>query len=121
MASLYDTMYADYVREREGTETLFSASGFIAYWENKDNIYISDIYVMPHARKTGEGRRLADQVAQIAVRTGRRYLTSQCDRRSYTFEEALAAQKAYGFEVFEETGPMVHLKKDLRDWKVING
>lgn len=108
------------MKERLGMETIFSDSGFITYWVRGDNVFISDLYVMPHRRRSREAWKLADKVAQVAIAKGKQYLTSRCDLNTATSLAAYEAQRAYGFTKIREEGTVVDLVKDLKAWKAVS-
>lgn len=67
-------MYADYIKETLGDETLIREEGFATYRFLDDNgvpaVYVIDIYVRPDFRKTMIASQMADEIIEIAKAKG---------------------------------------------------
>ena len=70
------SLYADYLKEREGLETIESAAGdgFLTYTVTEEYLYIVDIYTKPEARRTGAATKLEAMAAAVARSCGLSHL-----------------------------------------------
>jgi ribosomal protein S18 acetylase RimI-like enzyme len=64
------SLYAQYLAERCGFSVLEAEEGFAAYSITGTTAYITDIYVIPSARRLGVASRLADKVCADAKERG---------------------------------------------------
>jgi len=64
-------MYADYLKEREGMETVTHEHGFATYNKMDDgSFYICDIYVKPDHRRSGAATELEAEIIKRAKSAG---------------------------------------------------
>lgn len=64
------SLYAHYMKEREGAEVLEKPWGFATYKVSTDHIYLVDLYIIPSERKSGKGQELELEVANIGRTLG---------------------------------------------------
>ena len=64
------SLYAEYVKEREGYETLETGISFATYRVSGSEIYIRDIFVSRDFRDVDVGRRFIDDVVKIGKDSG---------------------------------------------------
>lgn len=107
------SVYAEYLKEREGKEVVENDNGFLSYRIFNDYVYIVDIYVVPEKRKTGLAKFWADQVCEIAKAKGAKTLVGSVDVRANGATESLKVLLAYGMRVDSIDGQMIYFKKDL--------
>src|ERR1041385_5104646 len=93
------SLYAKYVREREGSSVYEEPDGFIEYRLEGQFMRIESIYVEPHLRKQGKARELCDRIADLAREWGATHLWAQVVLASKCANESLKAVLAYGFTV----------------------
>lgn len=60
------SLFADYIKEREGTEIIEADEGFATYQFYGKICYIKDIYIVPKARQKDLASKMADRIADIA-------------------------------------------------------
>jgi len=90
------SLYSQYIKEREGLEILEVENGFISY-RIKDNwIYISDIFVNKDHRRTKLATELADSIIDKAINQGITKLYCQVDLKALNWEDSSNFIKAYG-------------------------
>lgn len=75
--------------------------------------YLEEIYVVPEKRKTGEGRKIADTVCEIAKESGRNILIGSVNQQAKTKDDSMKAFLAYGMKLEQNEGDMVYLKKEI--------
>lgn len=93
------SLYARYVKEREGFDTVESPHGFLTYRVEGKACYIRDLYVLPDSREGGVASSLADQAEEAAKAAGCTHLTGTIDLRTNGHERSLRVLLAYGFEL----------------------
>lgn len=107
------SLYPDYLKEREGIETLERELGFATYKIRSHDCYIIDIYVVPEARKSGLASQMADEIAAIGRSHGLKVLTGSVDTRD---KEAVRNEKvllAYGMRKAHQEDHMIYFYKEL--------
>ena len=108
------SLYAKYVKEREGNEVIETPWGFIEYYISLPFLKIEAIYVLPDFRKSHLGSKLADMVASIGRKAGATHMMAQVQRNTLNWQESLAAVKGYGFKVQSDRNNTIMLIKSLR-------
>lgn len=92
-------LLANYIKEREGYDSLITDEGFASYKLMGSECYIKDIYVHPDYRKKHVASQLADEIARIAKNAGCRTLVGSV---STDMGDPTASTKillAYGFTI----------------------
>jgi predicted GNAT family acetyltransferase len=107
------SIYADYIREREGFSTIEVENGFATYRVQGEEIYLRDIYVQPSARKGGLASRMADQVAEAGREAGCSRMVGTCCPSTNGSTESMAAMLAYGFKLHSASNDLIVIVKEL--------
>lgn len=106
------SLYADYVWEREGFETIEDEYGFATFKVDGEGCYIRDIFVSKTMRCTAHASGYADQIAGKARERGCTYLTgsvfADCDGTA-----SLKVLLAYGFKLSHALDDMIYFRKEL--------
>lgn len=109
------SLYAEYVKEREGKETIENDTGFITYLDLKPSktIYLSDMYIKPEFRKTGAARSLYNEL--LAVLQEKKYNTmiSSYDMDTNNWEHTEKMLENEGFKKAHKYGTLMYLIKDF--------
>ncbi len=112
-------MYSAYLRERENKEILQSDKGFAIYGYNCvpgldfPHCYIQEIYCKAEHRKSGEARRLADQISEQAKASGFKIIVGSVDGNAKGSHESLLVLIAYGMKLFTISGTLAWFSKEL--------
>jgi GNAT superfamily N-acetyltransferase len=110
------SLYADYVRERLGWETIEVESGFITYAIRPPNASVEEFYVDPTQRGTSLAKRLVDQVVIRAREAGAKYLWSAVVPGTAGADSAMLLNLKYGFKLHSTTvDGRVQLVMNLED------
>lgn len=107
------SMYADYLKEREGLEVLETELGFVAYKFRPLDCYIQDIYVVPTHRKAGVAASLADRVVEVAKFKGYHILTGSVDQRAQGSDDSAKVLIAYGMQPYTVENSVVYYYKEI--------
>jgi len=107
------SLYADYIKQREGKEIVETDIGFATYTIVKDGMYIEDIFVSSDHRHSGEAARMADQIADIAREKGLKKLFGSVVPTANHSTTSLKVLIAYGFRLSSSTNNFILLEKDL--------
>lgn len=107
------SLYKQYLKEREGLETLELEHGFATYKLRGPDCYIVDIYVVPEMRKHGIAAFIADQIADIAKSHGYRMLTGSVDNRANGAKASHKVLQAYGMRPYLKDEFMTYYAKEL--------
>jgi len=106
------SLYAQYVLEREGFETIENDYGFATFKIEEDECYIRDIFVKKEHREKSIASELADFIMDRARTAGCRYLTGSV----FADEDGTPSLKvllAYGFSLSNVEGDMIYFKKEI--------
>lgn len=107
------SLWADYVFERDGTECVEDAHGFMTFKIQGEECYIEDAFIVPSQREKGFGSELLSAIEKRAKEAGCKYLTSRI-RPSETFATvSMRAQLARGFKIFASFENRIVMIKEL--------
>lgn len=109
------SLYAQYIKEREGFETLEVEHGFATYKQvEKDMVYLRDIFVEDTFRQNGLASELSRQVAEIAKGLGCNKLTgSICVSDDIGVTISMKALLGDRFKYSHAHGTMLYFVKDI--------
>lgn len=105
--------YSEYVKEREGFETLEISAGFATYLIQGQECYIRDIYVKPELRKDNVASLMADKISLIAKEKGCRYLLGTVSPVAKGATESLKVLVNYGFKILKSDTQLIYFVKEL--------
>jgi len=108
-------MYAEYLKEREGIETLQSDDGFMTYTMTEDALYIVDVYIKPEARRTGAATALEAKAIAIAKEAGRKHLMGSVSFGVAGVDASLKmmVRSGYSFLSFNAEKQIVYFSKEI--------
>lgn len=108
-------MYKDYIKEREGKDTLETEYGFIIYELTENDLFIGDIYVKPEFRKQNIGKTLIDTVESYAKTLNVKIAYAMVDTRALNFNNSLSFALSIGYTINKITdNRLIFLKKELK-------
>lgn len=107
------SLYAQYVLEREGLETLENEKGFLTYKIENDYLFISDIFVTESARKENIATKMADEIVEKAVKLGIKYMYSHVDTRAKNWKESVKFIKKYGCIPIKLENTLIYFQKEI--------
>lgn len=92
-------LLANYLKEREGYDSLITDEGFAVYKIMTNECYIKDIYVHPDFRKGKVASDLADTIANIAKQHGCTVLVGSVSTDCGDPTASTKVLLAYGFTI----------------------
>lgn len=92
-------MYADYVKERFGHETIVSTHGFIVYSTKGQDCFIHELHIDKASRRSGHGHGMGDLVLAIAKERGCGKIWATVIPSSHTATEAMQTHLAWGMKI----------------------
>jgi ribosomal protein S18 acetylase RimI-like enzyme len=107
------SLYASYLKEREGLDVLETYQGFVTYKFRGPDCYIQDVYVLPEFRMYGVASFMADQVAELAKRAGIRILTGSVDANANGADASDKVLRAYGMKPYAKEGFVTYYSKEI--------
>jgi ribosomal protein S18 acetylase RimI-like enzyme len=107
------SLYAQYIKEREGKETIETDKGFATYTYVPEGCYIQDIYVHPDHRKEHVCFNLADQIVEIAKEKGCKKLFGTVCPSANGSTTSLKVLLAYGFKLESSGNNLIVMVKEI--------
>lgn len=106
------SLYADYIKEREGREVIENSIGFVAFKIIDNECYLADMYIVPDSRRGLAVKHFIDQLAKEASGRGCEYITARLHDNDPNRNRTLRAALKLDFNIFRsETGCIVIAKK----------
>lgn len=106
-------MYLDYVKEREGFETLETEHGFAIFKIKGEECYIKEIYVKKEFRKEKRASSMADKIAAEAKAEGCKILSGSVSLECGDPTASIQVLLAYGFKVYQFHSNLLWFVKHL--------
>ncbi len=107
------SLYADYIKEREGKHIIEDEDGFATYLFGDGYVYIVDIYVTKESRHKGVGQAYAEKIAEIAKEKGFNKLLGTVDPLTNGSTYNVYAFIKYGFKISSCDGTLIYLTKEI--------
>ncbi len=104
---------ANYLKERQGVDSIIRDEGFATYKINGEECYIVDIWTAPDYRKRGVAAEMADDIARIAIAQGCKYLTGSIDVTTNGAHDSMLVLLAYGFRLHSAVNYGLFFRKSL--------
>lgn len=106
-------MWDQYIKEREGFETIKNDKGFVVYKIFGEECYIRDIFVVKEFRRTNVATELADEVMKVAKDAGCSKLTGTIVPHLPGSTGSMFGLMSYGFKLHSVNGDTVILSKEI--------
>jgi len=107
------SLYAQYVKEREGASILERDWGFAVYIMQADHVYLQDIFVIEAERKSGKGVELMNDVAAIAREVGIAKMIGSVAPSTPFADSMLKIMQGLGFKLLSASEDMIYLIKEI--------
>lgn len=110
------SMYAQYLEERENKFTYECKKGFITYCFVGEECYIETVFVLPEFRRSGAAANMANIVAESAKASGCKFLTGTVAPYAPSATDSMKVLLAYGFSLLGMNSEgLIVLKKMLTE------
>jgi hypothetical protein len=112
-------MFFDYIKEREGKESIVVENGFVVYSigessQNGNYIYIFDMFIKKEFRRDGiTAELLIKRLYEVANKNSCKFVLATVDINTRTAPMALIFNLKNGFIPYNLDGYLIRLKKDL--------
>ena len=106
-------MWAPYVKEKSGVETIQHEHGFLCYKVHGEECHLEDIYVLPDYRLRGVGSILLAEATDQAEKAGCKFLSSCIRPSESTATLSMQAHLSRGFKIHMATQNKILMIKEL--------
>jgi acetyltransferase (GNAT) family protein len=93
------SLFAKYIKEREGKEIIEDSYGYATYFFIDDGVYIQDIFVDVEHRRGNAAAGYANQIAKIAKDKGYKKMYGTAVPSAKGCTTSVKVLLAYGFEI----------------------
>jgi len=107
------SLYADYIKEREGYDTYEDNNSFFTYTIVNDALYVKDIYIKPEARSEGKSLELGLMAEGIAKELGLNAMLGSVDTGTEGWRRSKKILEKFGYKEVFTDGTMIYLNKDI--------
>ena len=109
---LKDSLYAKYIKEREGLELYETEFGYFTYKFVGEECFLANICVASEHRGQGHSGELIDALSELAKESGAKFISSNVDLRDPGASHTLLCALGLGFKVIKaEYGILAIVKK----------
>lgn len=110
-----DSLYADYLNERQGISSIWDEHGFITYRITGKECFLVDMFVAVSARESGLGTKLVHQLAEIAKGAGCEVISANIHLELPGANVALKGAQSLGFEVERANGNVLLIALAIKE------
>lgn len=107
------SLYAEYVKSREGFESVEEPYGFATYKITGKDCYIRDVYVLPQLRRQKAASDLCNKIKWIAKDVGCSTLITTVAPSANGSTDSLKAVLGYGFKLDSSQNDFIIFKIDI--------
>ncbi len=107
------SLFGNYIFETREVRIVEGIHGFATYLISGDECYVEDVYVEADQRHKGVGRKLIDQVREIAKDLKCTHLTTTVNGRFKDPTTSLKSCLGYGFKVYKISNDILFLKMEI--------
>lgn len=113
------SLWADYIRELRGPDSRvfleypYCFASYSLPELSPDVMIIHDMFVAPAFRKNGRGKVLLSELEEIGRKAGRKYVLSELEIQTKTFDVAFKAQVAAGFLPVAAANDIIVMRKTI--------
>jgi len=112
-----DTLYAKYIKEREGFEVLENEFCFLTYVINQKECFIGHFYTDESCRGQGKARELVESLSEVAAYNECELISASIDLRDKGASKTMQAALRVGFEIAKAECGVIVIVKHLKGVK----
>ena len=109
------TLYADYIKARQGLELLETNSCFLTYKIDGEECFIANAYTKPSARGNREMGGLISRLEVLVKEQGAKYTTAIIDLADGQASKTLLASLKAGFSLLRNNGNTIIIIKYINE------
>lgn len=107
------SLYSQYVKEREGAETVKTEKGFYSYRLADNHLFIVDLYVAPEYRAEKLDSEFGKELEAIAKENGKSVILCAASTGALNASDAINFILANGYEIIKVTQQEIYFKKEI--------
>ena len=104
-------LYRQYLQEKYDYQLMYDKDSFVTYEFTNDYVYIIDIFVTEDKRKNGLGRKLGEEVEQLAKELGYNKVVGSVCKETNDWQTSLEVLQKVGYTQYAEDEEMIWLVK----------
>jgi len=108
------SLYAQYVKEREGADTVETSEGFYSYKLEGEYLFIVDLYVIPSARGRKVGSEFGAQLEGLAREFRKKKILCTASLNANNSQDAIAFIIMNGYSIINYTDTQVYFEKEVK-------
>lgn len=108
-----ETLYAKYIKDREGLEILEDELSFIIYKISGEECFIRNMCIENNARGSGKCREIIDRLSEIAGKAKCKYVSANIDLKDPGHDHTLLASLHLGFRTVRANDDVLLIIKEL--------
>lgn len=109
------SLYADYIKEREGYTTMEDETFFVTFKKLSDALYVRDIYIAPEFRSKGKSIEIGLLTEKIAKEMCCEVLLGSVDKGTIGWERNKDIMLKFGYTQISENGDYIQFQKELNN------
>lgn len=108
-----DSLYANYISERQNGSVIENDDAFITYKINGDECFILDMYVKKEKRTAGIGKKIVGELEAIALSENCKFISANIHLFDRNANSTLLASLMTGFDVVRADVGIITIIKNL--------
>lgn len=109
-----NSLYAQYIAERENKNIIETDYGFATYRFNKDkSVYIEEVYVKPEFRKQGYASLFVNEIVERSHEQGCNLVITTACPSANNSTDSVKAILAYGFKIKSSINDLIIFELEL--------
>ena len=112
-STMASSLYPDYVKEREGLETLESDYGFAMYKIIGNELYCKEIYILPEHRRAGHAFDMGNALCEIGKMKGCQWFIGTVSPQANGAHESMLGLIKYGMKLLRSEFNLVYFIKRI--------
>ncbi len=113
--SLKDSLFAKYIKDRQGLDLLDEGYGFVTYKITGDECFISDMAIDKDLKGKGWGRRLLAKLEEIAKKSSCKFISANVHLFDDGASNTLIAALKTGFQVKDAHNKALLIVKNITE------
>lgn len=108
-------LYAEYIKEREGSELISTPYGWLSYRITDKECFIIELFVTQAARRSGQGSELLTKIIKQALRNNCELITANIHLFDPNHDGTLRGALARGFKILSANNDVLLVAKKITE------